>query len=87
MYPIDNTSPISLKLITAAVGKPIPVGGWDMAKGKAKPTYRAVPAGSVYYFELKDKNRINNLINAFHYQNISDKRSKEGFGLAFIGVA
>lgn len=86
-YSIGNAAPISLKLTTAAVGKPIPVGGWDMKKGKAKPTYRAVPAGSVYYFELKDKNRIDDLIAAFHYQNISDERSEEGFGLALIGVA
>ena len=86
-YPQKNAEPISLKLITAAISKPIPVGGWDMAKGKAKPTYRAVPAGSVYYFELDDKNRIDDLIAAFHYQNISDERSEEGFGLALIGVA
>ena len=86
-YPIKNSAPISLKLTTAAIGKPVPVGGWDMAKGKAKPTYRAVPAGSVYYFELMDKNRIDDLIAAFHYQNISEERSEEGFGLALIGVA
>ena len=85
-YPMEGTSPISLKLITAAVGKPVTVGGWDMAKGRAKPTYLAVPAGSVYYFELSDKNRIDDLISAFHYQNVSDKRSEEGFGLVLIGV-
>lgn len=86
-YSRENALPISLKLITAAVGKPVPVGGWDMAKGKAKPTYRAVPGGSVYYFELIDRNQIDDLISTFHYQNISDRRSEEGFGLALIGVA
>lgn len=86
-YPPKNTAPIRLKLITAAVGKPVPVGGWDMAKGEAKPTWRAVPAGSVYYFELLDRDRIDDLIAAFHYQNISDERADEGYGLALIGVA
>ena len=86
-YPMGDTSPILLKLITAAVGKPIPIGGWNMAKGEAKPTHRAVPAGSVYYFELSDRNRIDDLIAAFHYKNISDERSEEGFGLALIGIA
>ncbi len=86
-FPIQSMSPILLKLITAAVGKPIPVGGWNMAKGEAKPTHCAVPAGSVYYFELSDKNRIDDLITAFHYQNISDERAEEGFGLALIGIA
>lgn len=86
-YPMEGTSPISLKLITAAVGKPVTVGGWDMARGRAKPAYLAVPAGSVYYFKLRDRSRIDDLIAAFHYQNVSDKRSEEGFGLALIGVA
>ena len=86
-YPMQSTSPISLKLITAAVGKPIPVGGWNMAKGEAKSTYHAVPAGSVYCFELSDQNQIDDLITAFHYQNISDERAEEGFGLALIGIA
>ena len=58
-----------------------------MAKRAAKPTYRAVPAGSVYYFVLSDRNRVDDLITAFHYQNISDERSAEGFGLALIGCA
>ncbi len=86
-YPLDGKCSISLRLITAAVGKPITIGGWNMAKREAKPTYRAVPAGSVYYFELIDRSRIDDLIAAFHYQNISDRHSDEGFGLAFIGVA
>ena len=83
-YPMQKVPPIPLKLVTAAVGKPIPVSGWNMATGTAKPTYRAVPAGSVYYFELCDRNRIDDLIAAFHYQNLSEERSEEGFGLALI---
>ena len=35
-YPIPDKSPISLKLITAAVGKPISIGGWNMAKGETE---------------------------------------------------
>ena len=85
-YPIPDKLPISLKLITAAVGKPISIGGWNMAKGEPKPTYSAVPAGSVYHFELLNRNRIDDLVDAFHYQNISDERSNEGFGLSLIGV-
>ena len=86
-YPTGQLSPIHLKLITTAVGKPVTVGGWNMAKGMARQTYRAVPAGSVYYFELTDRDRVDDLIVAFHYQNISDERSEEGFGLALIAAA
>ena len=85
-YPMEPAAPIPLQLITAAVGKSVPVGGWDMAKGQAKPTWRAVPAGSVYYFELLDRDRIDDLITALHYQNISDDRTEEGFGLALMGI-
>lgn len=85
-YPIAPAASIPIQLITAAVGKSVPVGGWDMAKGQAKPTWRAVPAGSVYYFELLDRDRIDDLIAAFHYQNISDGRTAEGFGLALMGI-
>ena len=85
-YPIEPAASIPLQLITAAVGKSVPVGGWDMAKGQAKPTWRAVPAGSVYYFELLDRDRIDDLIAAFHYQNISDERTEEGFGLSLMGI-
>lgn len=85
-YPIEPAASIPLQLLTAAVGKSVPVGGWDMAKGQAKPTWRAVPAGSVYYFELLDRDRIDDLISAFHYQNISDERTEEGFGLALMGI-
>ena len=85
-YPIEPAASIPLQLITSAVGKSVPVGGWDMAKGQAKPTWRAVPAGSVYYFELLNRDRIDDLIAAFHYQNISDERTEEGFGLALMGI-
>ena len=86
-YPTTGTSSISVELVTAAVGKPIPVGGWDMKKGRAKPTCRAVPAGSVYYFKVHDEDCVDLLVKTFHYQNISDYRSEEGFGLCFVGVA
>ena len=86
--PTTGTGSISAELITAAVGKPISVGGWDMKKGMAKPTYQAVPAGSVYYFRVLDESCIDAIVDdIFHYKNISDHRAEEGFGLCFVGVA
>jgi CRISPR-associated protein Cmr3 len=35
----------------AAIGRPLTVGGYDLARDKHKPSRRYVPAGSVYYFE------------------------------------
>lgn len=39
------------RLVSAAVGKPISISGWDLARGNPKPMRAFVPAGSVYYFE------------------------------------
>ncbi|ACL70264.1 type III-B CRISPR module-associated protein Cmr3 [Halothermothrix orenii] len=86
-------SGIRVKLLTAAVGKHKIVSGWDMAKktdknkrGKAKTGFRVVPEGSLYYFQILDKKfDIEELINELHGQSISDLKSKEGFGISFIG--
>jgi CRISPR-associated protein Cmr3 len=51
---------VKLRLLSACVGRPQRVGGWDMSKKIKKPKISAlkpmksyVPAGSVYYFEVK----------------------------------
>lgn len=75
-----------IELITAAVGAYIPVGGWDVAHGRPKGTYRAVPAGSVYYFKLTNRADIDKILSCLHYKNISDQRAQEGFGLAYVGA-
>ena len=84
---LPKTNLKSIELITAAVGKSIPIGGWDMKENKPKPTRRAVPAGSVYYFKVLDGCCIDEIIDTYHYKNISDYQAKEGYGLCFVGVA
>lgn len=77
---------IKLKLITCSIGKHIKIGGWDMGKNEPKAVNKAVPAGSVYVFEILDSNKnVNDIMNAFHFQNISDKYPNQGFGLSLIG--
>ena len=53
-------------------------------KGKPfpKPMKRAVPAGSVYYFETKVS--FEKVLELFHGQSLSDDRKQEGFGLSYI---
>lgn len=82
---IDGTG-CSVRLLTVAIGKPLRMGGFDMAKNKPKPMRSMVPAGSVYYFEIlegKDTEKILDL----HGKSISDERSEEGFGICYIGRA
>lgn len=77
---------IKVKLETAIIGKAIGLGGFDMEKRRPKEMRKAVPAGSVYYFELLE-GTIDEAINIFHRQSVADGESyrKQGFGLTFIG--
>lgn len=80
----DEHYGLKLNLLTAAVGKPINVGGFDMAKKMPKPMYRAVPAGSVYYFELME-GTMDTVRELFHCKSISDIYANQGFGISFVG--
>ena len=88
-FAVPNLFTAEAELIAAAVGKAVYVGGFDMAKNEPKAMQRAVPAGSVYYFKLKNaKNaaqQINEIVENTHNKCISDDRAHEGFGRAFIG--
>ena len=83
---------IKLRLLAAAIGKYVAIGGFDMLKKKngrsgwPKKMYRAVPAGSVYYFEVLQDVDEQKLIETFHNKSISDVGGNEGFGLTFMGV-
>lgn len=76
---------IKLKLLTAAVGKPIFIGGFDMKKKKPKPMRKYVPSGSVYYFEILEGS-FEDVVKAFHRKSISEERANEGFGISYVGV-
>jgi CRISPR-associated protein Cmr3 len=86
---------IKVKLLTAAIGKPKYLGGFDMKKRRPKPMIKMIPEGSVYYFKVIDKNDIDKLKNLKQpfvlidedEQNTtrkSDKKSNQGFGLAYL---
>ena len=47
-----------LQLVSALPGKPIYLGGYNIALNKEKPLKRWVNAGAVYYFKFKGKINI-----------------------------
>lgn len=77
---------IQLQLVAASIPRYQTIGGWDVAYNRPKPTNRAIPAGSVYYFTSNVK--PSEIIKAFHWQNIADESSDAqiGFGLALVGA-
>lgn len=74
---------VSATLVAAYVGKPAHVGGYDIQKKEAKPMYRAVPAGSVFYYEAQGD--ISSLNDKQGIQ-LSDKQNNQGFGIAYFGT-
>jgi len=76
---------VKLRLIACSIGKYENIGGWDIQNKKPKPMYRAVPVGSVYYFEILDDTKPEKIKEIFHFKNISDINQEEGFGLSFVG--
>ncbi len=83
IYPNTN---IQVQMISAAIGKPIAIGGFDMKKKKPKPMLQSVPAGSVYYFEIVGDYPESELIQIKPIKLCEyTERMNEGFGITFIG--
>ncbi|NLZ54803.1 MAG: type III-B CRISPR module-associated protein Cmr3 [Thermoanaerobacteraceae bacterium] len=76
---------LKVKLLAVALGKYVSVGGFDIKKGRPKPMVRAVPSGSVYYFELLEGEK-EKVKQVFHYQPFENNDyAKEGFGTVLVG--
>jgi CRISPR-associated protein Cmr3 len=75
---------IKVNLISACVGKPIGIGGYDFVKNHPKLMKKAVPAGSVYYYELTEGD-VDSLFKNVWLKSISDEKAQEGFGITLIG--
>lgn len=79
-----------LRLVAAAVPGFVPVGGWDLARGEAKPLRRAIPPGSVYVFQPLEESGAADAAAALHGLCLTDNLDaldRQGFGLAVAGVA
>jgi CRISPR-associated protein Cmr3 len=81
---IGKYKELKLKLLAASIGKPISIGGFDMRKRIPKPMCKAVPAGSVYYFEVID-GKIQKAFEIFNQFAISEFYQEQGFGIAYVG--
>jgi len=79
-----------LVLRGAVVGRPRLVGGWDWKYQRPKPLRRAVPAGSVYFFELPEghsEDDIRSLVGRYFLDEaVTDEYGNLGFGLAVLGA-
>lgn len=90
---------LKVKLVGTCVGRTVNVGGFDMNKKHPKVIQKAVPAGSVYFFQFVDWNtwdekqketNVERLLSSFFYQALTDRTDtqgfwKQGFGTTLIG--
>lgn len=77
---------IELQLLAKSVGKPLRIGGWDMAanngSGAPKSMLSAIPSGSVFCYKILNGKSVDDVVTAFKdIVSLSDERKKEGFGL------
>ena len=75
---------LRFRLVSASIERPMPISGFDLAKGTPKPIRLAVPAGSVYYFEVLE-GTDSDYIGKFHLRSISDYWPEAGFGVVAVG--
>ncbi len=86
----EHPSGVKLRIIGAAVGRPVHISGWDYEKHAPKPTRRLAPAGSVYFFEIEegDDAAVECFIDDIWLSPISDDEQdrRDGFGVALLGA-
>lgn len=75
---------VEAKLVAAAVGRPVRIGGFDLHRGTPKPMRPAVPAGSVYFYEINSGDPAR-LVGSWGMRCISDLDWEAGMGLSAIG--
>ncbi|MFE4569850.1 type III-B CRISPR module-associated protein Cmr3 [Paenibacillus chitinolyticus] len=71
---------IRVRLLSAAIGRHVAVGGFSMEKRHPKEMRYAVPAGSVYFFEIIE-GEFKDAVKLFHRKCVSDYR--EGYGFVY----
>jgi CRISPR-associated protein Cmr3 len=84
-YP-TNDKLLNAELLASAVSGYDNIGGFDIKENHPKPMRRAVKAGSVYYFRLRENTEENRKgILALHGKSVSCERDGDGFGICYIG--
>jgi len=73
---------LSCTLVTACVGRPLRVGGWDIANHHPRPMRSVVPQGSVYFFETEAHGE--EVVSALHGRHIG-QFTGIGYGTIMTG--
>lgn len=81
---METLLPSGVSVISACLGKPVPIGGWDSLENEPLPLRPFHPAGSVWFCQTSSANL--SLIHALHGKWLGDKHTTaHGFGQIVIG--
>ena len=85
---IDDVLLSKSELISMCIGKPLVIGGWDLAKNQPKIARKFIPAGSIYYFKLKNNEYLTDKeFDKFWLKSIlKDNFNQYGYGITLCGV-
>lgn len=80
----------SIEFLGALLGKPITLGGFSMAEGRARPNQLYVPAGSAWLFRVPEvsaarRGEILRALNGSHCLGPREE-ARMGFGRALVGI-
>jgi CRISPR-associated protein Cmr3 len=75
---------VTIKVRAVTAGRPVPIGGWDLASNRPRPMHPAIPASSVYWCEVLSGTG-QDVMQAFHGQCLSSMFAEIGFGQTFVG--
>ncbi len=83
--------PINARLVAARINPPLTLSGLKLdaghvSPGRPKPTYRAVPAGSVYYFQAATTSAAGLLFDALNCCPRSAIMGEKGWGVGVCGI-
>lgn len=88
-----SSETIKVKLKTSIIKPSQSIGGFDLARRFPRPMYKAVPAGSVYYFDILEsssqlRSKLEKLVRTMNlntiYSDFTDFQ-KQGFGTILVG--
>lgn len=76
---------LRVQILTAAIGRPQVIGGWDIVRNRPKPKWQAVPAGSVLVVSV-NPHQAEDLVHRIHNHSLTDALAHEGYGWSVCGA-
>lgn len=78
---------LAIEVISAVVGKPERIGGWDLKNHKSLPVRSFIPAGSCWYLQCESKDAAQ-IINKLHTSFLTSGTDKAlGYGQVLVGLS